>query len=191
MENFIKSRERDAKQLDFSRLEKLPEEIKHSPKIDISCWKHITIRDCFVVKGSSYLSSKNFDIGSIPFLSKSIFNNGIEKMVDSKNSALNPGNCITIGDHSAVAFYQENNFLTSDHLSKLYSNKLNKWNALFVCSVLNANLRGQYSYNRILTKKLLEKAIISLPTKDGILDWDKMEHFTKERYNYFCKMLGV
>ncbi|MDR2829625.1 MAG: restriction endonuclease subunit S [Methanobrevibacter sp.] len=132
--------------------------------------REFKLSELFDIYGSKYLSP-NIEYGDVPFLDKTKINNGVVKFVDADKSILNYGNCITIGDHSAVAFYQEKSFLCSDHMNKLYLKQkfglLNKYIALYICSVINKEINGKYNYGLIFAKNKCESTIISLPVDDN------------------------
>jgi hypothetical protein len=129
--------------------------------------KEFKLKNLFNIFGSKYFSPKKLEDGTTPFLDKTQLNNGIVRTVNARNEKLNLGNAITIGDHSAIAFYQEEPFLTSDHMNKLYLKPefgiLNRNIALYLCTEINNQIKGRYNYSFILAKNRCENIIISLP----------------------------
>ena len=57
--------------------------------------------------------------------------------------------------------------------------KLNKYNGLFICTVLNQDVY-KYSYGRARILDKIKQEIIKLPVdKNGNPDWDYMEKYIK------------
>ncbi|WEK83099.1 MAG: restriction endonuclease subunit S [Mycoplasma sp.] len=148
--------------------------------------KEFLIKDLFDVYGSGFISPSQFEEGDVPFLNKSNINNGVTKWIDPKGHELYKGNCIVCGEHSAKAFYQERDFLTSNQLNRMYlkdswNYNLNEFSALYICSVFNKLIDGEYSYDYLLSKGKLEKLKISLPVApNGSPDWGFMEQSVRE-----------
>lgn len=93
------------------------------------------------------------------------------------------GNSIIIGDTTATIFYQEDDFATGDHIIVCRSKKLNKYNALFLKTILDKE-RYKYSYGRAFKMESLKNTNILLPAilvnKYYEPDWEYMENFIKE-----------
>lgn len=178
---YKRERERDCYQNLISKV------LIQLPKVDTSEWKEFQINELFNVYSSKYLSPNKLKSGDIPFIDKSVFNNGVVRWVNPCGHIPYSKNCITIGDHSAKAFYQDKDYLNSDHMNRLYLKKeygykLNIWSGLFLCSVINATIEGKYNYSLIFAKQRCEETKILLPTKNNQPDWDFMENYIKSGY---------
>ena len=93
-----------------------------------------------------------------------------------------PGNCIVFicnGEGSVgYANYMDREFIATTDLVMGYAEKLNKYNGLFIVTILDRE-RPKYSFGR-KWKTHLRDTIIKLPkTKDGKPDWDEMERRIK------------
>lgn len=93
-----------------------------------------------------------------------------------------PGNCIVFicnGEGSVgYANYMDREFIATTDLVMGYAGKLNKYNGLFITTILDRE-RPKYSFGR-KWKTHLRDTIIKLPkTKDGKPDWDEMERRIK------------
>jgi restriction endonuclease S subunit len=105
------------------------------------------LSDIFKIKKTKNINYDDLQSGNTPYVTRTTFNNGVEKKVDSMGFILNIGNSIIIGGESAMAFYQEEPFLTGNNITKLTCSELNKFTGIFICSVLNKE-KYRYSYGR-------------------------------------------
>ena len=149
-----------------------------SEKIDTTNWKSFKIKDVFTCETTKSL--KNHDIfGDILYISRSSYNNGVTKKVDISDYKLIQGNCITIGAEGLYAFYQDENFATGIKVYTLRHNRMNKYNAFFITTILNKSIY-KYSYGRarILDKIKEEKILLPINQK-GEPDFEYMENYIK------------
>lgn len=91
---------------------------------------------------------------------------------------LHPGNCVVFicdGQGSVgYANYMDREFIATPNLVMGYSERLNKYNGLFIATILDRE-RPKYSFGR-KWKTHLRDTVIRLPkTADGKPDWDEME----------------
>jgi hypothetical protein len=158
-------------------------------------WKEFRLLDIFIIKSTKTREIINYDEnGDVPFIASGSSNNGVEKFVYT-DEKLDKGNCITVSSIDCSSFFQEKDFLGRGHgaVNKIYSSKLNKYNALFLCTILNAE-KYRYSYNRQCFLDKLSQTVIKLPalpnpnysenTKNKeqsyIPDWQFMENYIKQ-----------
>ena len=64
-------------------------------------------------------------------------------------------------------------------MNVLRNEKLNEFNALFICAILNLEIKKKFNYGRGLVKSRLEKMTIKLPAKKDEPDYQYMEDFIK------------
>jgi hypothetical protein len=135
MEEYIKNRYIYIQKPDFTKLEKLPNEIRYSRIIDTIKWKNFKLADLFEISGTKTTKrSKLQNIGKHPYVTTRASNNGIDGYYDLWTES---GNCLTV-DSAVLGWmnYQKENFSASDHVEKLTPKfKLNKFIALFICSI--------------------------------------------------------
>lgn len=148
--------------------------------INSSEWKEFRISDIFDIECSKYHNPKLYNDGQIPYVARTIFNNGITQYIDTKET-LYKANCIIIGAESAKAFYQEKDFLTGNKIYRLYLKddfkiKFNRKIALFICSIINS-LSSNYNYIDAFVSSKIAIAQIKLPIKNNKPDFDFMENF--------------
>lgn len=119
--------------------------------------------------------------GNIPYVSRSCINNGITRMCGNIN-LLNPKNTITIHaewKQNYCAFFQDEDYVTDGMVAFLSSENLNKYNGLFIATLLS---KLQYDGTGLM--KSLNNLLIELPaTNDGEPDWVYMENKVRELEN--------
>lgn len=129
--------------------------------------------------------------GVIPCIGRKSVNNGFQGEYAIDSEKINKGNCITISMvGESHAFYQGFHFGCSQNILLLYSCKINKYNALFLCTLLNQQLK-KYNYGYPVGKDRFLKQICVLPvdTQENP-DYDFMEQFIKEREAKFIKNIN-
>lgn len=109
--------------------------------------------------------------------------NGFMYKVIKDEKYITKGNCIVfIGDgQGSVGYstYQEKDFIGSTTLSMGRNNNLNKFNAIFLITLLDKE-RFKYSFGRKWNGEKLKNTKIKLPVdKNGNLDWKFMEDYIK------------
>lgn len=156
---------------------------KATTTVDTSKWKEFTIGNIFEKPNVIKYSSIPENEGQIPFISSTSDNNGIAKYIDDESNCVN-GNCITVSTNGDCfdVFYQPKKFVVSTDVDVLINNKLNKYNAMFICSVLRLE-KPKWSYGRKPKNNKVYQTIIKLPAKKikGKYepDWKSMEKYIK------------
>ncbi len=122
---------------------------------------------------------------SIRYITRTGENNGCEfraKIVDLE--FIENGNAISVGDTTATCFYQEEQFITGDHMVIIRAPWLNPITGLFIVTILN-NEQYKYSYGRAFLKDRIEQTIVKLPVlrnKHGEEIIDPSHQYCKEGY---------
>lgn len=121
----------------------------------------------------------DLDIWEIPLISRTAMNNWCDWYFDIEKSKITKKWCITIWAEWIYAFYQPEDFWTGNKVYTLKNEKLNKYSALFICTILN---KEDYKYSywraRILSKIIDE--IIKLPVdKSWNPNREFMENYIK------------
>lgn len=121
----------------------------------------------------------NLDDGNIPFIGRTDINNGLQGYVSSDK--INKGHCITISMVGTnIALWQEKDFVASQNIAILRNKKITRLSALYICSILNFEIKNKFSYGRTISKSLLEKMKILLPAIDTTTpDYQVMEDYIK------------
>lgn len=150
---------------------------------DVKNWKDFKIGNIFKTSTSPLSIKAELEKGTVPLISRSALNNGCDGYFDVSEEKISKGNCITIGAEGIFAFYQPNNFATGNKVYTLKNVNLNKYNALFITTILNKEAY-KYSYGRARILSKLSNEIIKLPAitkEDGTYapDWEYMENYIK------------
>lgn len=142
-------------------------------------WEWFVVGDLFNCSTTKHAIQQDLSQGNTPFVTRSAENNGVSAYIDATNCVINDPNCITIGAEGVFAFYQPKAFVTGVKVYTLRHNRLNKYNALFISTLLNKeNYRYNYGNARILYK--IKKERIKLPVDvNGNPDWQFMEDYIK------------
>ncbi|MDR2526723.1 MAG: restriction endonuclease subunit S [Rickettsiales bacterium] len=168
----------------YDRLEKQTQTKIERKEVDLKKeeWKEFMVGEIFETESTKTRElSEYIEDGNIPFVASGSANNGVEKYV-SADEDLDKGNCISVSSLDLSSFYQEKDFLGRGHgsVNKLYNNKLNKYNALFLIVIIKReSYRYTYSMQCFLNK--LKQTKIKLPTTpQGAPDFDFMENYIKQ-----------
>ena len=149
---------------------------------EINTWKTYELKELFDFQKGKRLIKADMIPGNINFLGAISENNGVREKIETAHF-WNP-NCITVNYYGSVgeAFYQSEPFWASDDVNVLYAKDwwtMNKYNALFIVTVIKAN-KYQFSYGRKWTLEKMKDTIIKLPgRKDGMPDFGYMEEYIK------------
>lgn len=149
-------------------------------KIDTSKWQYYNVGLLFKPKNKiKRFSATPESEGLTPFITSSSVNNGVTALVDEEPVA---SNVITVSTNGACfdCFYHDDSIAISSDVDILTNDKLNKYNALFICTVLKLE-KIKFSYGRKPKNGKVYKTNIKLPylTKDEP-DWDYMTEFVRK-----------
>lgn len=121
----------------------------------------------------------------IRYITRTAEDNGCEMIAsldDLNDSFIEAGNALTIGDTTATCFYQDERFITGDHMVVVRADWLNKYTGLFIVALLT-NEQYKYSYGRAYLMDRIKDTMLKLPARreDGVMvpDWDYMENYIK------------
>lgn len=160
-------------------------------------WAYFKINDIFEI--SKYGDVENVRVlkeGKTNYISTTAFNNGLSRKVTNTKYKVETGNCITVGiDGSFKSFYQSENFIRTTNIAVLRNEKLNKYNALFLVTVLDKAISKYYYGIKLKQTDELENTKLFLPSKDKNVNWDFMTSYMKNIYdresaNYVTKNKG-
>ena len=117
---------------------------------------------------------------SIRYVTRTDDNNGVKGFVVNEDfSDVEDGNAIIIGDTTSTIYYQEDDFICGDHIVVIRYPKINKYNALFLVSILNLE-RFRYSYGKSFKMDSISNTKIKLPSDlHGNPNWEYMENYIK------------
>ena len=145
-------------------------------------WKAFLLTDLFEnIQRGKRLTKENQKDGSIPYVSSSAQNNGVDNYISNTMGVRFFENCLSLANSGSVGscFYEPFKFVASDHITHLKNLKNTKYSYLFTATLLN-RLSQKYNFNREINDKRISNEIIILPiTSDGKPDYIYMEQYTK------------
>jgi len=148
-------------------------------------WQWFKLSDLFTLeRGKCGSAEKLLEKGNeISYVGAKKEDNGFMYKVVRDENYVTKSNCIVfIGDgQGSVGYstYQEADFIGSTTLSMGRNDNLNKYNAIFIITLLDKE-RFKYSFGRKWNGEKLKNTKIKLPAnKDGSPDWQFMEDYIK------------
>lgn len=149
-------------------------------------WEIFNISD--IVEKINIAKSRDFgklSYGDTVFIGRQETKNGIQGFVSISPFELK--NCITISMvGNSKAFWQQYDFATSQNILVLRNTKFNKYNAIFICSILNNYVLKKFNYGKPIKLSTFTNDKIILPVNlKGEPDYKFMEEYIKERESKF------
>lgn len=145
-------------------------------------WREFFIGELFdSIQRGKRLKTADHIHGTTPYVSSSAQNNGVDNFIGNSENVRTFANCLTIANSGSVgkSFYHPYEFVASDHVTSLSSERLNRWHYLFIAAQLN-KLGERYSFNREITDARLKREKIQLPVTDGgAPDFEYMAAYAK------------
>ncbi|WP_459886383.1 restriction endonuclease subunit S [Caminibacter profundus] len=150
---------------------------KEIPKLKEVEWRAFKIEEIFKVSKGEYLHKKNIiENGKTPYITAQAINNGVKSFIGNKPNF--KGNSLTVEKVKLTTFYQPYDFYCSHDVSVLQHKKLNKFNSLFISSMINRQ-GFKYSYGRQAQMNVVKRETLFCPIKNNQPDWEYMEQFIK------------
>ena len=126
----------------------------------------------------------NTEPGSMPYITRSDLQNGINLFVTDKQSKTylkNGGNVITIGLDTQTVFYQKNAFFTGQNIQVLENEYINEQIAMFIIPLLKIQMRKFNWGGNGATLSRLKRTKILLPLDTNQNpNWQFMEDYIKQ-----------
>lgn len=136
-----------------------------------------------VTQTKSVVAKKDLIKGDIPYVTRTVSDNGYMGTCGNTDK-INPGNCITIGAETGVAFYQPADFVAGNKVYRLSADDLTEKHYLYLAGALN-KLTKNYSYSNARTPEKIKKEQILLPViqdESGIPIIDTAFHYHDDGY---------
>lgn len=137
--------------------------------------------DSIFIAPSSDSNKLNF--GNTVFVGRSSLNNGFQGEVSVNSKKIIASNCITISMVGEPrAFYQAYDFTCSQNILVLRNDKfLNKYNALFICNIINdyLTIKG-YGYGYPVGLSRIKRNSLVIPILNKLPNWQFMEDYIKQ-----------
>lgn len=152
-------------------------------KLEECNWKAFALKDVFdEIQRGKRLKTDDHIAGSMPYVSSSSIDNGVDNFIGNKDGVRIFEDCITLANSGSVgmAFYQPFKFVASDHVTKLKLSFSNKYIYLFLANQVS-KLAEKYSFNREINDARINREYIVLPinSKDEP-DYAFMEEYMRE-----------
>lgn len=142
-------------------------------------WNTYNVEDLFG-KSTRGKRLKSFDrvSGNLPFVTAGETNDGISDYIGNEVQVFF-ANTSTI-DMFGSAKYRDYLYGADDHVAVVHTENLPKYAAMFVTTALHkASHAGQFDYSRNFYAKDADKLYISLPSKNGMPDYEIMVDYMK------------
>lgn len=149
-------------------------------------WKEFNVIDIFpnIMRGKR-LKTDDHILGSMPYVSSSAMDNGVDDFVSNDQGVRIFTNCLTIANSGSVGatFYHPYSFVASDHVTSLANDNFNIYIYLFGGNIIS-RLSEKYSFNREIKDSRLQREKIMLPVKtDEKPNFDYMEDYMRSIEN--------
>lgn len=146
-------------------------------------WKTFQFTEVFQeIQRGKRLTRANQTDGLKPYISSTAENNGVDSFIGNNAGVREFENVLTLANSGSVGstFYQQFEFVASDHVTALKSENADKYAYLFLSSVVK-RLEEKYSFNREINDTRIKREKIILPAdKNGNPDFQYMSDFVKK-----------
>lgn len=157
-------------------------EYKKIPTLEEKEWKHFLIPNIFkTIQRGKRLKNADHIPGTIPYVSSTANNNGVDDYIEASQGTRVFKNCISLANSGSVgtAFYEPFEFVASDHVTSLKIPQASKFIYLFLVSVIEKQ-KSNFNFNREINDQRIRKMQIMLPvTADGSPDYTYMKQYAE------------
>lgn len=157
-------------------------------------WEPFFIKEIFEEpKRGKRIVEKNHIEGSTVLVSSYGKNNGVTNFIGNKDKVKFYDNCLSIangGSSAGKTFYHPYTFIASDHVTQCWNKELNRYQYLFLATVMTKALMGKYSFSHEISDPRIAREKIMLPvTENGEPDFDYMDKYCRNllltKYNAY------
>lgn len=146
-------------------------------------WKTFRFTEVFQeIQRGKRLTKANQTDGPKPYISSTAENNGVDAFIGNETGIRKFEDVLTLANSGSVGstFYQQFEFVASDHVTALKSENADKYAYLFLSTVVK-RLEEKYSFNREINDTRIKREKIILPAdKQGNPDFQYMSDFVKK-----------
>ena len=184
MEDYIKQEQKQQVQKIIDYYErKLVELAGDVVGLDKVKWKTFRFTEVFQeIQRGKRLTKANQTNGPKPYISSTSENNGVDAFIGNETGIRKFEDVLTLANSGSVGstFYQQFEFVASDHVTALKSENADKYAYLFFSTVVK-RLEDKYSFNRELNDTRIKREKVILPAdKEGNPDFQYMSDFVKK-----------
>ncbi|WP_338139391.1 restriction endonuclease subunit S [Vibrio aestuarianus] len=152
-------------------------------------WRDFNLEKLFgkATRGKRLKSADRIE-GNLPFVTAGESNEGISAFIGNSVTIFQP-NTTTI-DMFGSAKYRNYQYGADDHVAVVHTEKLPRHAAIFITSAIHkSSYTGMFDYGRNFYAKDADELNISLPSTNGLPDYNYMEHFIAEiEANYIAEL---
>ena len=167
-------------------------------------WKTFRFTEVFQeIQRGKRLTKANQTNGPKPYISSTSENNGVDAFIGNETGIRKFEDVLTLANSGSVGstFYQQFEFVASDHVTALKSDNADKYAYLFLSTVVK-RLEEKYSFNREINDTRIKREKIILPAdKNGNPNFQYMSDFVKKleldkvqevlEYIYIYRMMAI
>lgn len=184
MEDYIKQEQKQQTQKIIDYYErKLVELAGNVVGLDKVEWKTFRFTEVFQeIQRGKRLTKANQTNGPKPYISSTSENNGVDTFIGNDTGVRKFEDVLTLANSGSVGstFYQQFEFVASDHVTALKSKNADKYAYLFLSTVVK-RLEEKYSFNREINDTRIKREKVILPAdKEGNPDFQYMSDFVKK-----------
>lgn len=184
MEDYIKQEQKQQVQKIIAYYErKLVELAGDVVGLDKVEWKTFRFTEVFQeIQRGKRLTKANQTDGPKPYISSTSENNGVDAFIGNEIGVRKFEDVLTIANSGSVGstFYQQFEFVASDHVTALKSENVDKYAYLFLSTVVK-RLEEKYSFNREINDTRIKREKVILPAdKQGNPNFQYMSDFVKK-----------
>lgn len=184
MEDYIKQEQKQQVQkiIDYyeRKLVELAGDVVGLDKVE---WKTFRFTEVFQdIQRGKRLTKANQTDGPKPYISSTSENNGVDAFIGNETGVRKFEDVLTLANSGSVGstFYQQFEFVASDHVTALKSENADKYAYLFLSTVVK-RLEEKYSFNREINDTRIKREKVILPAdKNGNPDFQYMSDFVKK-----------
>jgi len=184
MEDYIKQEQKQQVQkiIDYyeRKLVELAGDVVGLDKVE---WKTFRFTEVFQeIQRGKRLTKANQTDGPKPYISSTSENNGVDAFIGNKTGIRKFEDVLTLANSGSVGstFYQQFEFVASDHVTALKSENADKYAYLFLSTVVK-RLEEKYSFNREINDTRIKREKVILPAdKQGNPNFQYMSDFVKK-----------
>ena len=146
-------------------------------------WNHCSLPDIFnsIKRGKRHKKGDHTQ-GSVPYVSSTESNNGVDSFIEAKKGTRSFENCISLANSGSVgaAFYEPFEFVASDHVTSLQKVDASPSEYLFLATSIMKQ-RKNFDFNREINESRVNKMQVMLPvSENGEPDYAFMENYVSE-----------
>ncbi|GAW70571.1 hypothetical protein SMHM_01510 [Streptococcus mutans] len=184
MEDYTKQEQKQQAQkiIDYyeRKLVELAGDVVDLDKIE---WKTFRFTEVFQeIQRGKRLTKANQTDGLKPYISSTSDNNGVDAFIGNETGVRKFEDVLTLANSGSVGstFYQQFEFVASDHVTALKSKNADKYAYLFLSTVVK-RLEEKYSFNREINDTRIKREKVILPAdKEGNPNFQYMSDFVKK-----------